>query len=71
MNQINTGEKWKHVKSGGEYEVVGIGRLQVNGELDMTECVVYKSLEGSGDFPSGSIWVRPVQDFLDGRFMKI
>lgn len=65
------GEKWKHVKSGGEYEVVGVGRLQVNGELDMAECVVYKSLQASGDFPVGSMWVRPVADFLDGRFEKI
>jgi hypothetical protein len=69
--QINIGERWRHVKSGGEYEIVAIGRLQVSGELDMAECVVYKSLRGSGDYPVGSIWVRPLKDFLDGRFVKV
>ena len=70
--QINIGEKWKHVKSGGEYEIVGVGRLQVKEEsLDMAECVVYKSLQASGEFEVGSIWIRPMIDFLDGRFEKI
>lgn len=69
---INIGEKWKHLKTGGEYEIVGVGRLQVKEEsLDMTECVMYKSMKDSGEFKAGSIWIRPVSDFLDGRFVKI
>jgi hypothetical protein len=70
--KIEIGEKWKHVKSGGEYEIVGVGRLQVkNEDLDMAECVIYKSLQDSGEYKAGCIWVRPMNDFLDGRFVKI
>ncbi len=68
---IKKGEVWKHLKTGGEYEIVEFGVLQVKSDLDMSECVVYRNLE------DGRIWIRPLIDFLevleDGevRFIKI
>lgn len=59
------GEVWQHVKSGGIYEIVVIGRMQTKNELDMAECVVYKSLREKDKFGVGSIWVRPLKDFLE------
>jgi hypothetical protein len=55
---------------GGEYEVIGVAWL----EASMEEVVVYKAVV------DGTLWVRPVKDFLaqvekDGysgpRFVKI
>ncbi len=74
MQNISQGT-YKHYK-GGEYEVVGVGRI----EATMEECVIYKMLYDTEDFPEGSLWVRPVTVFLeevevDGitvpRFQKI
>lgn len=53
---------YRHKKRGTVYEVVGIATLQVDGPQDMAECVIYK------DIISGRVWVRPISDFLDGRF---
>ena len=57
MNTITPG-KYKHYK-GGEYEVIGIGRIEVT----MEECVIYKALYETKDFPMGSLWVRTVAVF--------
>ena len=60
MNNPQTGEIWQHYKTKGEYEIVGIGQLQVKVEdLDMKECVIYKALSDE------KIWVRPLSDFLE------
>lgn len=54
------GEIWQHSKTKGEYEIVGIGKLQVKVEsLDMRECVTYKALSG------GNLWTRPLEDFIE------
>lgn len=40
-----TSEIWQHYKTKWEYEIIGIGQLQVKiDSLDMKECVIYKSL---------------------------
>ncbi|MCF7844049.1 DUF1653 domain-containing protein [Candidatus Gracilibacteria bacterium] len=53
------GEIWQHYKTRGEYEIIGIGKLQTKvAELDMKECVIYKA-------PSGSLWSRPLADFIE------
>lgn len=55
--------KWRHVKSGGLYEVIASGILQVeNKDLDDRPAVIYKGEDGR-------IWIRPFQDFYDGRFV--
>ena len=52
-------EIWQHYKTKGEYEIVGIGQLQVKVDsLDMKECVIYKA----GD---GKLWARPLADFVE------
>ncbi len=67
--------KYKHYK-GGTYEVLGIGRI----EATLEECVIYKALYKTEDFPQGSLWVRPLDEFseevevegkLISRFTKI
>jgi hypothetical protein len=55
--------KWLHVKSGREYQVIGIGRLQIaDPKWDMTELVLY------GNPGDPMIWARPLDEFVDGRF---
>lgn len=54
------GEVWQHYKTKGEYTILGIGQLQVKiADLDMKECVIYKSLS------DGKVWVRPLTDFTE------
>lgn len=60
MNKPQTGEIWQHYKTKGEYEITGIGQMQVKlEELDMTECVIYKALSDQ------KLWVRPLEDFIE------
>jgi hypothetical protein len=59
-----TGETWQHYKTEGEYEIVGIGHIQVKIEsLDMKECVIYKALS------DGKIWCRPLEDFMESLIL--
>jgi hypothetical protein len=65
------GTFWEHRVRGGEYEVLGIGRLQVpdapaeNQILnDMDELVVYRGADGE-------LWFRRPAEFMDGRFEQV
>lgn len=61
----------RHVKRGTEYQLVGIGKVQAEDwytsknenirTVDMREVAIY-----CGD--DGQLWVRPIEDFNDGRF---
>lgn len=53
------GSVWRHVKSGGLYQVEMLARI----EADAVPAVVYRELYGAR-----FAWVRPVAEFLDGRF---
>ncbi len=56
---IEIGKQYKHYK-GGTYTVVAIGRL----ESDPKKlCVIYRSEYDSIDFPKGTVWIRPHDDF--------
>lgn len=60
MEIPRTGEVWQHYKTKGEYEIVGIGKLQVKAEdLDMKDCVIYKAISDE------KLWCRPVEDFVE------
>jgi cyclomaltodextrinase / maltogenic alpha-amylase / neopullulanase len=59
MQTITPG-KYKHYK-GGEYEVVGIAR----DEETLDKLIVYKALYETKDFPKGSLWVRPLEMFME------
>lgn len=54
------GSKWRHRK-GGAYEIVTNAR----NEATLEAVVVYR------DEIVGMTWVRPLAEFIDGRFTKI
>jgi hypothetical protein len=51
---------WRHRK-GGTYRIVGHAMI----EASMTPAVIYESLSGDA-----GLWVRPGDEFLDGRFTR-
>lgn len=64
MNGVE--KRVRHKASGGEYEVLGPGRIQTTVPLnDMDEVVIYRSLK------DGSLWARRASEFHDGRFEDI
>ncbi|MFA7256952.1 MAG: hypothetical protein WC047_05200 [Kiritimatiellales bacterium] len=66
----------RHVKTGGEYMLLGIGKMQSkrwqeqnpHGALiwnvDMREVAIYRGADGS-------LWVRPIEEFNNGRFVPL
>lgn len=69
----------RHVKTGGEYTLLGIGRMQSgnwigdvmggDGEyrrqsVDMREVAIYRGADGK-------LWARPSEEFEDGRFVAL
>lgn len=54
-----TGVVYVHLKTGGAYEVLGVGTV----EADMTQAVIYRSKK------DGRTWIRPSSEFCDGRFI--
>ena len=66
----------RHVKRGTEYVLIGYGKMQtpswcwpIGGDagrlVDMEEVAIYRSVD------DGSLWVRPREEFEDGRFVPI
>lgn len=67
----------RHKKRGTEYVLISIGKMQAENwkfwerwgsgfrrlaKVDMREVAIYRSVD------DGSLWVRPREDFEDGRF---
>lgn len=62
----------RHKKRGSKYVLIGYGKMQcdwweITGAgtrypVDMREVAIYRSIE------DGSLWVRPREEFEDGRF---
>ena len=61
-NPIILGRFWRHEKTGKHYEVLGTGYI----EATLTPCVIYRRKSGDD-----IVWVRPLEEFLDGRFEDI
>lgn len=60
-HSIQIGQIYQHYKTRGEYEILYLATLQAREEsgIDMASVVVYRALA------DGSIWVRPVDYFLE------
>lgn len=61
MTYPQPGEEYKHLKSGGVYEIIGCGVRESDREIQ----VIYQSRDPKGD---GPWWIRPADEFMDGRF---
>lgn len=66
-------ETWRHKKRGTEYQLLGIGKMQSENwyednigwdNIDMREVAVYQGSDAQ-------IWVRPIEEFKDGRFEQV
>jgi hypothetical protein len=60
MREVVCGARYRHLKSGGEYTVLLTGKLEATGE----DVVIYQS-------ETSQIWVRPLAEFVDGRFQPV
>lgn len=58
---ITTNNLWRHIKTGGLYEVLMHGTM----EADKQDMVIYKAQSDD------RVWVRPAIEFYDGRFQQI
>lgn len=56
----DTSKTWLHVKSGGRYVVL----FPCVVEATLAPAVAYGKVGGDG-----LIWIRPVDEFMDGRFL--
>ena len=56
--RIPRGQLVRHVKTRGIYEIIGYGKI----EKDHTPVTIYEQIW------EGRIWVRPTEEFEDGRF---
>lgn len=64
-------ETYRHIKRGSTYEIVGRGKIQTDKPLtDMMNVIIYIP-HGDNPFDGGSeMWVRPTEEFFDGRFER-
>lgn len=63
---VGAQERVQHKKRGSTYRIVGRGKVQTDTPLtDYAEVVVYQCED------DGTVWVRPVSEFEDGRFAAL
>jgi len=56
--------KYKHYK-GKEYEVLYLAKNGNDGDKNLEDVVVYRSLYDTPDFPLGTVWVRSLSEFSE------
>ena len=71
MTELEIGQLWRHRKRGSSYRVIALNAriqcAQVNPAIEEMDCVVYQSVfHGTQNY-----YVRPVAEFLDGRFERV
>ncbi|KQM36051.1 MazG-like family protein [Sphingomonas sp. Leaf10] len=60
--EVAEGQRWRHLKRGTEYEVLGVAELQASRpQHENAALVVYRGADGK-------IWARNSAEFTDGRF---
>ncbi|MFD1744260.1 hypothetical protein ACFSE1_02190 [Rhizobium helianthi] len=71
----------RHKKRGSDYVLMGVGKIQtetwlepsgdrteapaVGASVDMRDVALYRSVD------DGALWVRPIEEFNDGRFIEL
>lgn len=60
MTKVIRGGKYQHYK-GKYYQVIGLGRI----EATLEEVVIYKPLYKITVYPEDTLWVRPIEVFLE------
>ena len=61
METPQPGEKYRHYKTGNEYEIIGIGHHSET----LEQLVLYRGLYISPEFGANPLWARPLAMFLD------
>ncbi len=67
LEEYLTLPNWRHVKTGKLYKIVGF----VTNEADLRTMVVYRSASHPTSFTVEPVWVRPLSEFMDGRFVRL
>lgn len=52
---------WRHERTGGVYATL----MTAERESDHEPMLVYRSVD------DGTVWVRPAEEFFDGRFKRV
>ena len=63
MNTIakfQAGDQLIHLKSGGLYRVIGLGKIEAN----LEDVYIYEAMRNQ------TLWVRPKAEMEDGRFVR-
>lgn len=65
-DDLKPGQMFRHIKRGTEYEIIGVGDLQMSRDLlvDGSSMVLYRGA-------NGQLCCREEGEFLDGRFERV
>ena len=58
--KFQAGDQLIHLKSGGLYRVIGLGKIEAN----LEDVYIYEAMRNQ------TLWVRPKAEMEDGRFVK-
>lgn len=57
--KVHIGGRYRHFKTGGEYEVIGIAHHTET----LEKMVIYRALYDSPEFGPSALWARPLEKF--------